>query len=360
MAAIQNIVRNTNKPSITKTPFWSEFKKLFDLANTSAFPISPSNAQDLAKLILTLQRQFATMNMDNPYLNVGDFLFQKNLYDPSKQTIDIDRKSRDSASSHSSSSSSTWNSSHYSLISDAEVLNYARILEHVQGALYTQALAKFSADAFEATKFAATVKANYDDVLPMNRLTSLCYKDSGSDDVASFIATNAAFDTANTFADSQTSGLPLDKTTWFKSTVQNSNPWRSAFIGPLTPNNNFTIASNFIATYPSSNPPIAVTQYFPPIRIPTTAASGASVHLALALTETNTSDLSELFVAFPNSNRTPFEQLSSSDSYNVIFPTQEDDVFGTMFVLPARYNNEPPKHQLYFVLDTLYSIIFLL
>ncbi|KAJ3897202.1 hypothetical protein F5879DRAFT_996413 [Lentinula edodes] len=352
MAAIQNIVRNTNRPSITKTPFWSEFKKLFALADTSAFPISPSNAQDLAKLILTLQRQFATMNMDNPYLNVIVPLFD--------------------------ASSSTSNSSHYSLISDAKVLNYARILEHVQGAFYTQALAKFSADAFAATKFAETVKANYDNVLSDEQthitllqriIPSLLYVlvnaisvricSSGSDDVASFIATTAAFDTVNTFA-SQTSALPPNKTTWFKSTVQNSNPWRSALDGLLIPNHNFTIASNFIVTYPSSNPLFAITHYFPPIRIPTTAASGASVHLALDLNETNTSDLSELFVAFLNSNRTLFEQLSSSDSYNVTFPTQEDDVFGTMFVLPARYKNEPAKHQVYLVVDTLYSIIFLL
>ncbi|KAJ3886989.1 ferritin-like domain-containing protein [Lentinula edodes] len=292
----------------------------------------------------------------------------------SKRTIDIVGKSRNSASHYSSSSSSSSSSysSDYSSITDAEVLNYALTLEHLEVAFYTQGLANFSADAFAAAGFAAAVRANYDEILSHEEthitllqsvleemgadIVQECTYDFGSVDVASFIAMSAAFETVGASAYSGASELLSDRellpaassilstearqSTWIQSTVQHLNPWSGAFEVPLTPNQIFTIASNFIVTCPSSNPPIAATHAFPPIGIPTTAAPGASVQLSFNLNETSASDLSELFVAFLTSNGTIFEQFSSSDSYNVTFPTQEEGLLGTVFVLIVNSTTE--------------------
>ncbi|KAJ3996783.1 ferritin-like domain-containing protein [Lentinula boryana] len=290
-----------------------------------------------------------------------------------KRTINIVGKARHSASydssSSSSSSSDSSSSSPYdpgsSSITDAEVLNYALTLEHLEVAFYTQGLANFSADAFAEAGFAAAVRANYDEILSHEEshitllqsvleemgadIVQACTYDFGSVDVASFIAMSAAFETVGASAYSGASNLlkrrsllptassilstEARQSTWIQSTVQHLNPWSGAFEVPLTPNQIFTIASNFIVECPSSNPPIAATHAFLPLSIPTTATPGASVQLSFNLNETSASDLSELSVAFLTSNGTIFEQFSSPDSYNVTFPTQEEGLLGTVFVL---------------------------
>ncbi|KAF9063985.1 ferritin-like domain-containing protein [Rhodocollybia butyracea] len=270
-------------------------------------------------------------------------------------------------SSSSPSASSSPTSSSLST-TDAEILNYALTLEHLEVAFYSQGLTNFSEDAFAQAGFAAAVRANYEEILEHEEthiefldavLTSAgaqtveaCVYDFGSVDVESFIAMSAALETVGASAYSGASGLFSDsdlvpsaasilstearQSTWIQNTVQKLNPWSGAFEVPLSPNQVFTIASNFIVSCPSSNPPIIATAPFPQLTIPATAAPGQQVQLSFS-TQSSYSP-SDLAVAFLTSNGTVFAEFSGS-SYTMTFPTTEQ-LLGTVFVLIVNSTSE--------------------
>lgn len=63
MTAIQRIIRGVKRRPLNESPVWIEFQKLFDYVEHHSIAISAPTAQELIKLLLTIQRRYSGMIM---------------------------------------------------------------------------------------------------------------------------------------------------------------------------------------------------------------------------------------------------------------------------------------------------------
>ncbi|KAL8771024.1 MAG: hypothetical protein Q9209_003443 [Squamulea sp. 1 TL-2023] len=198
-------------------------------------------------------------------------------------------------------------------ITDADILNYALTLEHLENRFYREVLDKFSEGDFESAGFKAPFYANLqtvskDESTHVSFLTSAlkaagatpvseCTYDFGLDSVNKSIATasilegvgvsaylGAAADImSKNYLTAAGSILTVESrhSAYIRSALAQS-PFPSPFDVPLSYNQVYTLAAPFIKSCPSSNPPLPV-KAFPTLTAstdnPTTISVGTQITL---------------------------------------------------------------------------------
>ncbi|KAH8205161.1 hypothetical protein TruAng_000726 [Truncatella angustata] len=196
-------------------------------------------------------------------------------------------------------------------ITDADILNYALTLEHLEDTFYREGLAKYTEEDFAAAGFDATFYSNLKEVASDEKshvdfLTSgltaagavpvaECTYDFGYTDVASFLATasilegvgvsaylGAAADImSKAYLTAAGSILTVEArhSAYLRSKL-NKVPFPQPFDAPLTYDEVYSLASPFITSCPSSNPALPV-KAFPALALGTTGTieTGSTVTL---------------------------------------------------------------------------------
>lgn len=173
--------------------------------------------------------------------------------------------------------------------SDAEILNYALTLEHLEDTFYSQALSKFTVDDFKAANFSEAaynrIKAiGKDESAHVKFLTAgltaagakpvaACTYDFGYKDVPSFMATASVLEGVGVSAYLGAAADIMSKTyltaagsiltvearhsSYIRNTI-GSSPFPAPFDNPLSYNSVYTLAAQFIKSCPSTNAPLPV------------------------------------------------------------------------------------------------------
>ncbi|KAL5089469.1 hypothetical protein Trisim1_005165 [Trichoderma cf. simile WF8] len=198
-------------------------------------------------------------------------------------------------------------------ITDVDILNYALTLEHLEDTFYRQGLANFTQDDFakagyDATFYGNVQKLSIDESTHVSFLTSAlkaagatpvsaCSYSFGVTDVASFLATasilegvgvsaylGAAADImSKTYLTAAGSILTVEArhSSYLRANLKEA-PFPQPFDAPLTLDEVYSLASGFIHSCPSSNPPLPI-KSFPRLQLaPATVvpvATGSTVTL---------------------------------------------------------------------------------
>ncbi|KAG5642793.1 hypothetical protein DXG03_002098 [Asterophora parasitica] len=234
-----------------------------------------------------------------------------------------------------------------------EILNFALTLEHLEDAFYHQGLEKYRQQDFIDAGHAEWTRGRYEQIAAHERthgefissaLTAAgaravepCEYEFPDYDVDSFIDVSFALESVGTSAYNGAAafisnkayltvaasilGVEARQAAWINSAVRKSNGWNTAFETPLDMNQVYTMASQFIKSCPSSNPPLPV-KAFPKLVIPI-AGEGQRVKLSF-----DAQCQGRLFVAFLSGTGTVFVELD--EDRQVRFPT---GLIGVVFVI---------------------------
>lgn len=239
-------------------------------------------------------------------------------------------------------------------ITDADILNYALTLEHLEDAFYRQGLANFTeADfakaGYDATFYGNVQKLSTDEKTHVSFLTSAlkaagahpvdaCSYSFGVTDVASFLATasilegvgvsaylGAAADImSKTYLTAAGSILTVESrhSSYLRANLKEA-PFPQPFDAPLTLDEVYSLASGFITSCPSSNPPLPV-KAFPKLQLaPTTAKSvtpGATVTLltpGYTLKAENDAQIYAAFIAVTGPTFVPAKPVNGGFSVTI-------------------------------------------
>ncbi|KAH6880417.1 ferritin-like domain-containing protein [Thelonectria olida] len=174
-------------------------------------------------------------------------------------------------------------------VTDADILNYALTLEHLEDTFYREGLSKYSekdfADAgFDATFYKNLKKVSQDETDHVNFITGAlkaagatpvaeCTYDFGYTDVNTFLATASILEGVGVSAYLGAAAKIMEKdyltaagsiltvearhSAYLRSKLGKS-PYPQAFDAPLTLDEVFSLASPFIVSCPSTNPALPV------------------------------------------------------------------------------------------------------
>ncbi|KAM0482557.1 hypothetical protein ACHAPX_003076 [Trichoderma viride] len=239
-------------------------------------------------------------------------------------------------------------------ITDADILNYALTLEHLEDTFYRQGLANFTqADfakaGYDATFYSNIQKVSEDEKTHVSFLTSAlkaagaapveaCTYSFGVTDVPSFLATasilegvgvsaylGAAADImSKTYLTAAGSILTVESrhSSYLRANLKEA-PFPQPFDAPLTLDEVYSLASGFITSCPSSNAPLPV-KAFPKLQLaPTTAKSvtaGATVTLltpGYTLKAENNAQIYAAFIAVTGPTFVPAKPVNGGFSLTI-------------------------------------------
>ncbi|KAG8710378.1 hypothetical protein FRC09_000161 [Ceratobasidium sp. 395] len=192
--------------------------------------------------------------------------------------------------------------------SDADILNYALTLEHLENAFYKGALEKFDADAFKKAGFEPFVRGRFQQIVDHeathvqflsdalgDKATKPCTYKFPYNDPKSFAALSMALEGTGVSAYLGAAKLISNKdylaaaaailttesrhAAWISSSVNMGAPWSGAFDIPLSLNQVYSLAAAFITNCPSSNPPLPV-KAFPALTVPTSYMAGDTISVS--------------------------------------------------------------------------------
>ncbi|GLB38900.1 putative ferritin-like domain containing protein [Lyophyllum shimeji] len=239
-------------------------------------------------------------------------------------------------------------------ISDIQILNFALTLEHLENYFYRTRLEKYDQQAFLDAGYPEWTRGRFEQIAAHEKthvefissaITAAgaktvepCEYDFPDDDVHSFIDISFALESVGTSAYNGAAAFFTDKAyltvaasilgvearqaAWIDSAVRKASPWNTAFETPLDMNQVFTMASAFIKSCPSSNPPLSV-KAFPKLTVPPTA-SGARAKLEFE----PSGDHKQVFAAFISGTGTIFTPVN--DKKEVVVP---GGLIGLVFVV---------------------------
>jgi len=218
---------------------------------------------------------------------------------------------------------------------DIQVLQFALTLEHLEDTFYKTFLAKFSAQDFEDAGYPDWVRGRIVQIgshesnhvaflttaLGNDSVAACTYDFSAVTDPVSFVATSevlegvgvtaylgaAQFLTNPAFLTAAGSILTTEArhNAWLNSAVKKNSAWSGPMDVPQTPNEVFSLASAFITSCPSSNPPLPFTA-FPPLTI---SESGSVATLTF-----NGSSTDGLFLALLSGLTTQFMPITNGQA----------------------------------------------
>ncbi|KAI1865402.1 hypothetical protein JX265_005709 [Neoarthrinium moseri] len=237
-------------------------------------------------------------------------------------------------------------------ITDADILNYALTLEHLEDTFYREGLAKFTQEQFAEAGFDATFYANLKEVASdeaehvkflTGGLTAAgatpvaeCTYDFGYTDVNSFLATasilegvgvsaylGAAADImSKTYLTAAGSILTVEaRHSAYLRAKLGKSPFPQPFDAPLSLNEVYSLASPFITSCPSTNPALPV-KAFPALALdPTTAAPVKTGDTVTLLTSGYTVTGGKVYAAFIAVTGPTFVEATPVDGgFSVMIP----------------------------------------
>ncbi|KKY24771.1 putative ferritin ribonucleotide reductase-like protein [Phaeomoniella chlamydospora] len=238
-------------------------------------------------------------------------------------------------------------------ITDADILNYALTLEHLEDVFYREGLANFTAADFAAAGFDETVYNNFkevslDESTHVSFLTSAltaagatpvseCTYAFGVQDVASFVATASILEGVGVTAYLGAAADIMSKTyltaagsilttearhnAYIRAALKEL-PYPQPFDVPLTLPDVFSLAAGFIVSCPSSTSPPAV-KTFPTLAVSSTGTfvAGSVVTMTTPGYQLVSSDGSELYAAFITVTGPIFTPVTvTSSGYEITIP----------------------------------------
>ncbi|KAI1848664.1 hypothetical protein JX266_005523 [Neoarthrinium moseri] len=237
-------------------------------------------------------------------------------------------------------------------ITDADILNYALTLEHLEDTFYREGLAKFTQEQFAEAGFDATFYANLKEVASdeaehvkflTGGLTAAgatpvaeCTYDFGYTDINSFLATasilegvgvsaylGAAADImSKTYLTAAGSILTVEaRHSAYLRAKLGKSPFPQPFDAPLSLNEVYSLASPFITSCPSTNPALPV-KAFPALALdPTTAAPVKTGDTVTLLTSGYTVTGGKVYAAFIAVTGPTFVEATPVDGgFSVMIP----------------------------------------
>ncbi|KAL0570538.1 hypothetical protein V5O48_011420 [Marasmius crinis-equi] len=250
---------------------------------------------------------------------------------------------------------------------DANILNFALSLEHLEYAFYNQGLSKFSDNDFQNGGQSKSVGGWYrqilfneqthvqtlQETLSKMKVTAVqpCNYSFPYNDTKGFIMLSSIFETVGASAYTGAVSLLSDKdlkskagsilgiearqSAWITAVPQNANPWSGQFQIPLTLNQAFTLASPFIASCPPSNPKLPA-KANPALNIsPAQARPGDAV--TLSFNNTSVSNGTQLYMVFQTYSGTRSASINRGNN-SVVLPGVAD-LRGTVFASVSTRND---------------------
>ncbi|THH32856.1 hypothetical protein EUX98_g1324 [Antrodiella citrinella] len=226
-----------------------------------------------------------------------------------------------------------------SAINDTQVLQYAMFLELLEHHFYDQYLWQFDEAAFAAAGYPSWVRGRFEQLseheathveflggaLGSQALQS-CEYSFPVTDPQSFVAVSMALETTGMSAYMGAAALLSDKNTltaattilavearqaaWVSSAVLKNEPWDGPFETPLGPNAIFSVASQFVVSCPSSNPPLPVVNLTALTVSPAAPALGSQI--TLNFTQPANVGNSTLYLAFLRGQNPEFSPITDS------------------------------------------------
>ncbi|KAI0672131.1 ferritin-like domain-containing protein [Trametes maxima] len=249
--------------------------------------------------------------------------------------------------------------------SDAEILNYALTLEHLENTFYTQGLAKFSAQDFENAGYPPWVRGRFTQIARheaehVRFLTSAlgdnavqaCEYSFPDDTPQSFVATSMVLETVGASAYLGGARYLTDNTdyltaagsilsvearqaSWVSSAVMKNQPWNGPYDTPLTPSGAYSLAAPFIKECPSSNAALPVTT-FPALTISKTSPAEGS---RIAIQYDGVASDGEKYVAWLDGLQVVYTTIGKDGKTKV-----PQDLDGTVYAVVVK-SKETPKDE---------------
>ncbi|KAI0088359.1 ferritin-like domain-containing protein [Irpex rosettiformis] len=225
-------------------------------------------------------------------------------------------------------SPSNCSSSSSSSVNDTQILQFALTLENLENAFYMEGLSKFNDSAFQSAGFAPVIRERYLQIMQHERThvaflsailgnwsTQPCNYTFPLNTVQDFVTTSFALESAGQAAYLGAGSLLQNKSlipvtgsilsvegrqaSWISSAALNATPWNGPFDTPINASDIFSLASPFITTCPSTNPPLIVTPLNTLTLTPANATAGSNVTVQVGGPDFNSSSIPIISSATP-------------------------------------------------------------
>ncbi|KAI0696346.1 ferritin-like domain-containing protein [Cytidiella melzeri] len=253
-------------------------------------------------------------------------------------------------------------------VTDAQVLQFALTLEHLESTFYNQALDKFDDQAFANAGYPSWVRGRFEQIR-MHEQTHVeflttalgdaapqaCTYDFPYNDPTSFVALSMALETVGQSAYMGAAQFLQDKQTltqaasilavesrhaaWASSAVLKGSAWDGAFETPLSVNGVYSLASQFIVSCPDSNPQL-IAKPLPKLTIdPANPTAGQRIKFTYNHDEVK-SDGAQLYVAWFDGITVQHSDLGGDDMASV-----PDGLQGTVYGAIVKTKESNPTSQ---------------